>query len=80
MVKRDTILINSFNRKSGVHPVMILRQILFRKAFKTPLSKIGELVITYNVTGNNDTRRPKAFYLLYIVPINSGTGHVVFKV
>ena len=39
MVKRVTVtvLINSFNRKSGVHAVISRRQMLFGKKFKTPL-------------------------------------------
>ena len=41
MVKRVVVLINSFRRESGVHPVMSSRQILFGKKFKTPLCKIG---------------------------------------
>ena len=35
MVKRVVVLINLFRRKSGVHPVMSSRQILFGKKFKT---------------------------------------------
>ena len=35
MLKRVVVLINSFRRKSGVHPVMSSRQILFGKKFKT---------------------------------------------
>ena len=55
------------------------RQILFGKKFKTPLCKIGELVMAYNVTADNKTTTPRAFYTLYIGPNNSGTGHQVFK-
>ena len=50
MLKRVVILINLFREKSGVHPVMSQRQILFGKKFKTPLCKIGELVMAYDVT------------------------------
>ena len=35
MVKWVTVFINSLRRKSGVHPVMSPRQILFGKKFKT---------------------------------------------
>ena len=52
MKKRATILINSFKRKSGVHAVMSPRQILFGKKFKTPLCKMGELVLAYDVKLN----------------------------
>ena len=45
LMRRAVVLINSFRRKSGVHPVMSPRQILFGKKFKTPLCKIGELVM-----------------------------------
>ena len=45
LLKRVEVLINSFRRKSEVHPVMSPRQILFDKKFKTPLCKIGELVM-----------------------------------
>ena len=79
MLKRVIVLINSFRRKSGVDPVMSLRQILFGKKFKTPLCKIGELVMTYNVTADNKITTPRAFYALYIRPNNSGTSHQVFK-
>ena len=75
MTKRVTILINLFRRKSGVHPVMSPRQILFRKKFKTPLCKMGELVLAYNVKSNNKTSKPRAFHVLYIGPNNADTGH-----
>ena len=79
MVKRVTVLINSFRRKSGVHPVMSPRQILFGKKSKTPLCKIGELVMAYDVTASNKTTNPGAFYALYIGPNYSGTRHIAFK-
>ena len=55
MVKRVTVLINLFSRKSGVHPVMSPRQLMFGKKFKTPLWKNGKLVIAYNVIYNSIT-------------------------
>ena len=56
------------------------RQKLFGKKFKTPLCKIGKLVMTYNLTASNKTTHPRAFYALYIGPNDSGgTGHVDFK-
>ena len=55
------------------------RQILFGKKFKTPLCKIRELVMAYNVTSSNKTTDPRAFFALYIGPNDSGTGHIVFK-
>ena len=79
MLKRVTVLINSFRRKSGVHPVMSPRQILFGKKFKTLLCKIGELVMAYNVTSSNRTTEPRAFFALYTGPNYSGTGHTLFK-
>ena len=79
MMKRVTILINSLNRKLGVHVVISPRQILFGKKFKTTLCKIDELVMAYNMTANNKTACPRAFYALYIGPSNSGTGHIVLK-
>ena len=79
MLKRVTVLINSFRRKSGVHVVMLPRKILFGKKFKTPLCKIGELVMAYNVTSSNKTTDPRAFFALYIGPNDSGTSHTVFK-
>ena len=66
MVKQVTILINSFRRKSGVYPVMSPRQLLLGKRFKTPLCKIGELVMAYDVTSNNMTARQRAFFALHI--------------
>ena len=58
---------------------MSRRQILFGKKFKTLLSKIGELVMTYNVTDNIKTTIPRAFYALFMGPNDSGNGHQVFK-
>ena len=49
MTKPATVLINSFRRKSGVHSVMSPRQIIFGRKFKTPLCKMGELVLAHNV-------------------------------
>ena len=43
------------------------------------MCKIGKLVISYNVTGNNKTASPRAYYALYIGLSDSGTGHLVFK-
>ena len=65
MTRRVTTLINSFRRKSGVHPMMLPRQLLFGKNFKTPLCKMGELVLAHDVTSNNKTSKPRAFYALY---------------
>ena len=79
LLKRVVVLINSLRRKSGVHPVISPRQILFGKKFKTPLCKIGELVMAYDVTADNKTTIPRALYALYIRPNDSGTGHQVFK-
>ena len=79
MVKRVVVLINLFRRKSGVHPVMSPRQILFRKKFKLPLCKIGKLVMAYNMKSTNKTLEPRAIYALYIGPNDSGTSHQVFK-
>ena len=53
------------------------REILFGKKFKTPLCKIGYLVMAYNVTANNKTTM--VFFALYIGPNDSKTGHQVFK-
>ena len=79
MTKRATILINSFRRKSGVHAVMSPRQILFGKKFKTPLCKMGEFVLAYDVKSNSKTLKPRALYALYIGPNDEGTGQSVFK-
>ena len=79
IVKWVTVFINSFRRKSGVHPVMSPRQLMFRKKFKTLLCKNGKLVMAYGMTSNNMTVRQRAFFVLYIGPNNSVTGHTVFK-
>ena len=55
------------------------RQILFGRKFKTPLCKIGELVMTYDVTAKNKTRISRALYAFYIGPNDNGTGHQVFE-
>ena len=60
MTRRVTIFINSFRKKSGVYPMMSPRQLLLGKKFKTPLYKMGELVLAYNVTLNNKTSKPRA--------------------
>ena len=79
MTKRATVLINSFRRKSGVHSVMSSRQIIFGKKLKTPMCKMGELVLAYDVLSNNKASKPRAFYALYIGPNDGNTGHSVFK-
>ena len=79
MVKRVTVLFNSFNRKSGVYPVMSPRQTSFGKKLKTPLCKIGELVMVYNMTANNKTAGPRVCFILYIQPSNISTSHIIFK-
>ena len=79
MMKRVAVLTNLFRRKLGVHPVLSPRQILFGKTFETPLCKIRELVMVYNVKANNRTLYPRAFYAIYSGPNDDGTGHSVFK-
>ena len=79
ITKRTTVLIKSFRKKSGVHFVMSLRQILFVNKFKTPLYKMGELVMAHNVRANNKILQPRVFYALFIGPTDGGTGHLVFK-
>ena len=69
MTKRVTILINSFRRKSGVHAVMSPIQILFGKKFKTPLCKMGELVLAYDIKSNNKTSKPRAHSMHYILDL-----------
>lgn len=63
----------------GCYNLIKIKRVLFGKKFKTPLCKIGELVMAYNVTADNKTKIPRAFYALYIGPNDSGTGHKVFK-
>ena len=79
MTKHVTIHIKSFRKKSGVHAVMSPKQILFGKKLKTPMCKMGELVLAYDVKSNNKTLKLRAFYALYIGPNDRGTGHSVFK-
>ena len=73
------MLINSFRRNSGVYAVMSPGQILLGRKLKTPLCKMGELVLAFDVKSNNKTLKPRAFYALYIGPNDGGTGHSVFK-
>ena len=40
---------------------------------------MAELVLAYDVKLNNKISKPRAFYVLYIVPNDCGTGHSVFK-
>ena len=79
MMERVVLLINSFSRKSGVHPAMSPIQILYGNKFKLPLCKIGELMMAYNVKSTNKILEPRSFYALYIGPNDSGTSHQVFK-
>ena len=55
MVKSITVFINSSRRKSGVHPVMSPKKLMFRKESKTPICKIGKSVMAYDVISNNMT-------------------------
>ena len=55
------------------------RQIIFGKKFKTPLCKLGELVLVYDVLSSNKTSKPRTFYTLYMGPNDGGTGYSVFK-
>ena len=66
MAKQVTVNINSFNRESGIHSVMLPRQILFKKKFKTTLCKISKLVTVYNMTTNNKVTCLRLYYVLYI--------------
>ena len=59
--------------------MMSPRQIIFGKKFKTPLYKIGELVLAYDVLSSNKTSTPRVFYALYIESNDGGTGHSIFK-
>ena len=79
MTKRATVLINSVRRKSRVHSVMSLRQIMCGKKFETPLYEMGELMMASNIEANNKTSRPRAFYVLYIGPNDGGTSNSVLK-
>ena len=79
MTKYVIVLINLLRRESGVHSVLSSRQILLVKKLKTPLCKIEDLVMAWDVKANNKTSRPRVFYALYIGPNNSGTSHSVFK-
>ena len=79
MMKHTTVLINSFRRKLGVYSVMSAKQIIFRKKFKTPLCKMGELMLVYDLQANNRTSKSRAFYALHIRPNDGGTGYSVFK-
>ena len=58
ITKRATVLINSFRRKSGVYFVLSPREISFEKKSKTPLCKMGEVVLAYDIlsTTRNQNR------------------------
>ena len=79
MTKQATVRINSFRRKSGAHPVISPRKIVFSKKFKTSSCKIGELVMAYELKANNKTSCPRTFYTLYIEPNYEGPGPLVVK-
>ena len=52
---------------------------MHEKKVKTPLCKIGKLVIAYNVTSNNMIAHSRVFFALYTRLNDSGTGHTVLK-
>lgn len=79
LVKRMVVLINSFARKTGVHPVLSPQQIVLGRHFQLPLCKYGELVLAYDTESSNDTNVSRAFFALYVKPNDNGTGHKVFK-
>ena len=47
--------------------------------FRSPLCKIRKLVMVYNRKASINIFHPRTFYMLYIGPNDSGTGHSVFK-
>ena len=66
MTSRATTLINSFNRKGNVHPVLSAREIVTGRRFITPICHFGDLVMAYNTKASNDTGTQRAVYSLYI--------------
>ena len=79
MASRATTLINSFNRKGNVHPVLSPREIVTGRRFITPICHFGDLVMAYNTKASNDTGTQRAVYSLYIRPNDAGTAHYVYN-
>ena len=79
MASRATTLINSFNRKGNVHPVLSAREIVTGQCFVTPFCHFGDLVMAYNTKASNNTGTQRAVYLLYIRPNDSGTGYYIYN-
>ena len=79
MVARAVLLINSFNRKAGVHKVLSPREIVEGRQFTPPFCHFGDLVMAYNTQASNDTEVERAFYALYIKPNEGGTAHYVYN-
>ena len=79
MASRATTLINSFNCKGNVHPVLSAREIVTGQRFITPICYFGNLVMAYNTKASNDTGTQRAVYLLYIRPNDAGTAHYVYN-
>ena len=79
MALRATTLINSFNCKGNVHPVLSAREIVTEGRFVTPIGHFGDIVMAYNTKASNDTGTQRAVYSLYIRPNGAGTAHYVYN-
>ena len=79
MASKATTLINSFNRKRNVHPVLSAREIVTGQRFVTPIYHFGDLVMAYNTKASNDTGTQRAVYLLYIRPNDAGTARYIYN-
>ena len=79
MASRATTLINLFNCKGNVHPVLSAREIVIGRQFVTPICHFGDLVMAYNTKALNDTGTQQAVYLLYIRQNDAGTAHFVYN-
>ena len=78
LVQKFTKLVNSFQKKGGVHPVLSPRQIITGIPLRRPLNTMGQYVQGH-VGGTNDTQQEQLVCSLYIGTADSSSGHTVFK-
>ena len=74
MVSRSVTLINSFNRKSGVHAVISPRKIVEMRNFITLFCQFDDLVMEYNTLASNNIGVERAIFGLYLKPNNAVTA------
>merc|ERR1712086_1076654 len=80
LVMSTVKMINSIERKGGVHPVMSPRQIVTGMRMKLPPYPPGSCV--YGIPGktSNSIDNMRGFAALYLRPNDGGGGHFVYNI